>query len=68
MFDRKVIPALCPNSAWNHEMASINLLRCIEERPEVSEGFKKWGFCKEDIEFVKSLIIGKPESVSNLFC
>ncbi|XP_067948689.1 deoxynucleoside triphosphate triphosphohydrolase SAMHD1-like isoform X2 [Watersipora subatra] len=58
MFDRLVIPKLDKESKWTHEDASTDMVDYIWKNEQAE--FEKWGFTAQVIEFIKSLILGKP--------
>jgi HD superfamily phosphohydrolase len=58
-FDGLYIPRVKPNCGWKHEPASCDLFEfMIESNPSVAEGFKEYGLGRDEIDFIKELILG----------
>ena len=66
-FDGRVMKELLsskdPAEQWHHERGSIMLLDFLFKTKSIAEGFKKWGFAENDLQFVKTLIICSPNQV-----
>ena len=58
-FDSVYIPRAKPNISWQHEQASCDLLDyMLKSNPSVADDFKEYGLGKEEIDFIKELIMG----------
>ena len=62
MFDAKFIPAVHGEGVkWQHEFASVGLLRLLfEKNPDVAEEAKAWGVDEPELHFMQELILGGP--------
>ena len=65
-FDGVFIPRAKPNSKWQHEQASCDLFDfMLQSNPSVGAGFQEYDLGKEEIDFIKELIIGLLCDVNN---
>ncbi|KAJ1973454.1 hypothetical protein H4R35_004114, partial [Dimargaris xerosporica] len=60
VFDSAVIPALNPQSTWKHEQGSLMMFDYLVEDNYVD-------IDREDAEFIKDLIMGRPQHHGNRF-
>jgi hypothetical protein len=62
MFDAKFIPAVHGHDCkWQHEFASVGLLRLLfEKNPDVAEEAKAWGVDEAELHFMQELVLGGP--------
>ena len=58
-FDGVFMPRAKPDSKWQHEQASCKLFDfMLQSNKSVKNGFQEYGLGKEEIDFIKELIMG----------
>lgn len=60
LFDGKFLPAVLKSHSFNHEHASIGILDILIEENNLYPHFQASGLNKDDIHFIKELILGDP--------
>ncbi|XP_064611959.1 deoxynucleoside triphosphate triphosphohydrolase SAMHD1-like [Liolophura sinensis] len=61
LFDQCFIPAVDPESPWEHEKASVAMFQYLLDDNGLKEVFNVYGLFDRDIEFIKELINGLPK-------
>ncbi|XP_007932932.1 deoxynucleoside triphosphate triphosphohydrolase SAMHD1-like [Orycteropus afer afer] len=63
LFDGRFIPLACPEVKWTHEQASVKMFEHLVDSNGLREVMEHYGLIpKEDVYFIKELIIGPLES------
>ncbi len=62
LFDQKFMPAAKPDSTWEHEHASIDILDYLLKDNKIDLAI--YGLDNNDLQFIKELIVGSPKKAN----